>query len=154
MDRFCFIHSLFFENLKSGTNETNCRHKIENIFAKDFLIIPVNIKNYHWVLVVVCHPKNFISGISIVLDKCNGESIEKVKNESATYILYFDSLIGNKSSPILQRRLRGISRKVIYFLKREARRLNLPGINKLNSIEENGSLRKTMIPILPVMSSK
>jgi Ulp1 family protease len=153
MDRFCFIHSLFFENFTSGTNETNRRHKIENIFAKDFLIIPVNIKRNHWVLAVVCHPKHFISGIGIVLDKCKRESIEKVKNKSATYILYFDSLIEEKSSKKLQKRLKGISRQVIYFLTREANRLKIPCINKLNSIDTK-SLRETIIPILPVMSSK
>ena len=145
-----FVNSLFYERLCKKCDAVPLSK--ENIFEKNYIIIPCHISKDHWALIVVCNPKNIVNCTKYVGNEFQVRDREELKKESASFILIFDSM-NNKTVKYVKKLLR-IRVIILRWLIKTAVNRAIFGINHVASLYEKKSLPRLVLPVLRVNGSK
>ena len=145
---FHFLTSLFYANIQCnnvGPKRNLPRAKV-NIFEKRYIIMPYNIPGYHWVLLVICNPKNVAKCMTYVNKQPKGMKQKESREESASCILHFDSL--NPGEQILQKRFKEIRKTILAWLIEEARIRDFVDYENLAQAVNEKSLPSLVLPVV------
>ena len=145
-----FVNSLFYERLCTKYDAVPLSK--ENIFEKNYIIIPCHISRNHWALIVVCNPKNIVNCTKYVGNELQLRDREELKKESASFILIFDSM-NNKTVRYAKKLLR-IRVIILRWLIKTAENRAIFGINHVASLVKKTSLPRLVLPVLRVDGSK
>ena len=152
LKEFIFLDSVFYENINA--NDDKCPHAKINIFEKKYIIIPYNINNVHWALIVVCNHKDIVKCIDYVTEGLENGDKKGLKGESPSFILCFDSMSSRLRRRASKERKANIRNSVLKYLAEEAKIRNLSDHEKLGHLVNEGLCPDLVLPVFIVDGSK
>lgn len=150
-----FISSLFYASIKdkiAAKHIEDMPHSKVNIFEKRYIIIPYNLSNTHWGLFVICNPKNVAKCMTYTQTQLKGMKQKELKEESASYILHFDSL--NPAEKRLKRRFKKIRNTILTWLIEEARKMDIEDYKILAEAHCTKSIPSLVLPVFNADNGK
>ena len=94
LNDYFFVSTEFYTKLEDDFRLGNKPDLVKcNIFEKQYVIIPQNIGNEHWCLIIICNPGNIVDARNY-FDSTDKDELKRLGEMPAPIIFHFDSSVG------------------------------------------------------------